>query len=33
MSYAMQKCEFEFDDVLQHALVSAKGFLSSDIGR
>jgi hypothetical protein len=29
----MQKCEFEFDDVLQQALICAKGFLSSDIGR
>jgi hypothetical protein len=33
MGSAMQKCEFDFDDAIEHALVTAKGFLVSEIGR
>lgn len=33
MSHPMQKCELEFDDVLQQALVQAKIFLTSSVGR
>lgn len=33
MSTSAQKCEFEFDDVLQLALVNGKEFLSSEIGK
>lgn len=33
MGTAMQKCDFDFDDALQHALNSAKAFLVSDVGR
>lgn len=33
MSHAMQKCDFEFDDVLQLALVHGRDFLSSELGK